>query len=85
MQNAIVRINELQDEMKRQAHSIEGAEEYIQKQMKLFNESKDMRDKLNAIEKEAQKAAESFLSNNTHAIELAKKHLDSSFYKKSED
>jgi len=85
MQNAIVRINELQDEMKRQAHSIEGADEYVKKQMKLFTDSEEMRNKLNAIEKEAQKAAESFLSNNAHAIESAKQHLDSSVYKKSED
>lgn len=85
MQNAIVRINELQDEIKRQAHSIEGADEYVQKQMKLFNESEEMRNKLNAIEKEAQKVAEGFLSNNAHAIESAKKNYKSSFYKKSED
>ncbi len=85
MQNAIVRINELQDEMKRQAQSIEGAEKYVQEQMKLFIESEAMRNQLNDIEEEARRAADNFFANNSHAIELAKKHLDMPFYKKSDD
>ena len=75
MQNAIVRINELQDEMKRQAQSVEGADKYVQEQMKLFTESEAMRNQLNDIEEEARRAADNFFANNSHAIELAKKDL----------
>ena len=38
LQNAIVRINELQNEIREQCRQTEGAQEYVQEQLKCYRE-----------------------------------------------
>ena len=49
MQQAMVRIDELQQEVIDKADKIEGAKEYVEQQMKLFNEAEKHRKQLNII------------------------------------
>jgi len=49
MQQAMIRIDELQQEVIDKADKIEGAKEYVEQQMKLFNEAEKHRKQLNMI------------------------------------
>ena len=77
MQNAIVRINELQNEIKKQSKQIEGADKYIKEQLKLYKESIELRNKFVHIEAESQKLANDFLKNHTKTMKDIEKKLSS--------
>ena len=66
MQNAIVRINELQNEIKAKSKQIEGAEQYVEKQMQLFQKDMMLRKEFVIIEQESRKIAEDFFKHNLH-------------------
>ena len=75
MQNAIVRINELQEEIKVQSRSIEGSQKYIEQQVKLYKQDEALRNQFKSIRREGQKIANDFFKNNSQIIEDAKKRM----------
>ena len=75
MQNAIVRINELQNEIKEQSKNIEGAQIYIEKQVELYKQDEALRDKVKSIHDEGQKIADDFFKNNSQLIDDTKKRI----------
>ena len=77
MQNAIVRINELQNEIKEQSKSVEGAQQYIEQQLKLFRQDEALRNQVKSIREEGQKIANDFFKNHSSAIEDVKKNMAS--------
>ncbi len=83
MQNAIVRINELQNEIKDQSKSVEGAQQYIEQQLKLFRQDESLRNQVKSIQEEGQKIANDFFKNHSSAIEDAKKYSELSPSQKS--
>ena len=77
MQSAIVRINELQNEIKEQSKNIEGAQVYIEKQVGLYKQDEALRTQFKSIQKEGQKIANDFFKNHSQSIEAAKKNMAS--------
>ena len=77
MQNAIVRINELQNEIKEQSKSVKGSQQYIEQQVKLYKEDKALRNQFKSIQKEGQKIANDFFKNHSQSIEVTKKNMAS--------
>jgi hypothetical protein len=61
MQQAIKRINELQQETINKADQIDGAKEYVEKQMKLFNEAEKHRKQLSMIIQQQETISEQFI------------------------
>lgn len=61
MQQAIKRINELQQETINKADQIDGAKEYIEEQMKLFNEAEKHRKQLSMIIQQQETISEQFI------------------------
>ena len=49
LSKAIARINELQNDTIREADKVKGSKEYVEKQMKLFEEAEKHRKMLNAL------------------------------------
>jgi hypothetical protein len=74
MQNAIVRINELQEEIKVQSKSIEGAQTYIEQQVKLYKQDEALRKQFKSLEKEGQKIANDFFKQHSSMIDTAAKN-----------
>ena len=72
MQSAIVRINELQNEIKEQSKQIEGAQKYVDEQLKLFKQDMALRKQFKTIEEQGEKIAEDFFKHNSEAIKQAK-------------
>ncbi|WP_434581471.1 hypothetical protein MLC52_04890 [Sulfurimonas sp. NW15] len=60
MQEAIIRINELQTEIKEKSKTIEGAQQYIQQQVKLYEESEILKNKAKNLQEEGQRIANDF-------------------------
>lgn len=61
MQQAIKRINELQQETISKADQIDGAKEYVEEQMKLFNEAEKYRKQLSMIIQQQETISEQFI------------------------
>jgi len=61
LSRAIDRINELQDDTIKRADKIKGSKEYIEKQMKLFQEAEEHRKMLNAVIHQQEVIAEQFV------------------------
>ena len=61
MQQAIKRINELQQETINKADQIDGAKEYVEEQMKLFNEAEKHRKQLSMIIQQQETISEQFI------------------------
>jgi len=61
MQQAIKRINELQQETISKADQIDGAKEYVEEQMKLFNEAEKHRKQLSMIIQQQETISEQFI------------------------
>lgn len=61
MTKAVTRIDELQNDMIKKSNSIPGADEYIQKKMKLFNEDQLLRLKIKHINNEEKFLTDSFI------------------------
>jgi len=61
MQQAIKRINELQQETISKADQIDGAKEYVEEQMKLFNEAEKHRKQLSIIIQQQETISEQFI------------------------
>jgi hypothetical protein len=61
MQQAIKRINELQQEIINKADQIDGAKEYVEQQMKLFNEAEKYRKQLSMIIQQQETISEQFI------------------------
>ena len=61
MQQAIKRINELQQETINKANQIDGAKEYVEEQMKLFNEAEKHRKQLSMIIQQQETISEQFI------------------------
>lgn len=64
MKNAIIRINELQEEVATQALHIQGAQEYVKKQVELFKQEEALNRQYKFIQKEAQKVSNDFFLHN---------------------
>ena len=76
MQNAIIRINELQKDMIEKSKHIKGAQQYIQKRLELYEKDEELRNRAKSIYLEEQKMADEFFARNTKAIEGAEKLID---------
>jgi hypothetical protein len=61
MQQAIKRINELQQETINKADQIDGAKEYVEEQMKLFNEAEKHRKHLSMIIQQQEAISDKFI------------------------
>jgi len=61
MQQAIKRINELQQETINKVDQIDGAKEYVEQQMKLFNEAEKHRKQLSMIIQQQETISEQFI------------------------
>ena len=57
---AIDRINELQNDIIQRADKVKGSKEYIEKQMKLFEQAEEHRKMLNAVVHQQEVIAEQF-------------------------
>ena len=77
MQNAIVRINELQNEIKEQSKSVKGSQQYIEQQVKLYKQDEALRNQVKSIEEVGKKIANDFFKHNITAIESSKNHIAS--------
>ncbi len=64
MQNAITRIDELQEEIKDKANSIDGANAYVEKQLKFYREDEELREKFKLLNQKQQKTADEFFSQH---------------------
>lgn len=62
MQNAINRINELQQEIINKSKSINGAEDFVNEKLKLYEEDEALRKKAKEIHLKEQKITESFFA-----------------------
>ncbi len=61
MQNALRRIDELQNDMIQKSKLVDGADEYVKQKMILFNEDEKVREKLKHIRMQEQNLTENFL------------------------
>ncbi len=61
MQQAIIRIDELQQEVVDKADQIKGAKEYVNQQMKLFRDAEEHRKQLNAIMQQQETISKQFI------------------------
>ncbi len=84
MQNAIVRINELQEEIKVQSKSIKGAQTYIAQQVKLYKQDEALRKQVQSIQKEGQKIANDFFKQHSSMIDSATKNAQKEMRKLQE-
>lgn len=64
MQEAIKRINQLQKEVKDKAYKIEGAKEYIQEQIKIYEKSEILKKKIKLLQKKEQKLTNEFFAKD---------------------
>jgi len=62
MKNALVRINELQQEIIDKSKSIEGAGQYVEKKLELYDKDETLRRSFKRIHLEEQKIAKEFFS-----------------------
>lgn len=60
MKDAMVRIDELQQEMIEKAKEIDGAEEYIEKKLELYDKDEELRDSSRAIKLEEEEISSKF-------------------------
>lgn len=64
MQKAIQRIDELQNDIITKSKTINGADEYVQAKMRLFQENERTRKKLKSIQIQEQSLTENFLATH---------------------
>ena len=64
MQQALKRINELQNDIVEKSKNIEGADEYIQKKMKLFKLNEAKRHELKILQIQEEQLTEQFLASS---------------------
>lgn len=64
MQKAIQRIDELQNDIITKSKTINGADEYVQAKMRLFQENEKTRKKLKSIQIQEQALTENFLATH---------------------
>jgi len=62
MQNAMIRIDELQQETINKASEIDGASEYIKKKLELYDKDEELRKSVKAIQLEEVKIADEFFT-----------------------
>ena len=75
MQNAIVRINELQNEIKEQSKSVKGSQQYIEQQVKLYKQDEALRNQVKSIEEAGKKIANDFFKHHSQTIETAQMNI----------
>ena len=63
MQNAMIRIDELQQETIDKAKEIKGASEYIKKKLELYDKDEELRQNSKAIQLEEMKIASEFFTD----------------------
>ena len=63
MQNAMIRIDELQQETIDKAKEIDGASEYIKKKLELYDKDEELRQNSKAIQLEEMKIASEFFTD----------------------
>ena len=63
MINAMIRIDELQQETIEKAKKIDGASEYIKKKLELYDKDEELRQNSKAIQLEEMKIASEFFAN----------------------
>ena len=64
MKKAITRIDELQNEVIEKSKTINGADEYIQAKIKLFQENEEARKRIRNIQVQERILTENFLATN---------------------
>ena len=64
MQQALKRIDELQNDIVEKSKNIEGADEYIQKKMKLFKLNEAKRQELKILQMREEQLTEQFLASS---------------------
>ncbi len=64
MQQALKRIDELQNDIVEKSKNIEGADEYIQKKMKLFKLNEAKRQELKILQIQEEQLTEQFLASS---------------------
>ncbi len=64
MKKAITRIDELQNEVIEKSKTINGADEYIQAKIKLFQENEEARKRIRNIQLQEQILTENFLATH---------------------
>ena len=62
MKNAIARINELQKEIVDKSKNIDGAEQYVEKKLELYEKDEELRSSFKHIHMQEQKIAKEFFS-----------------------
>lgn len=62
MQSALIRINELQNEMVEKSKMVDGSDEYVKQKMKLFEQSEKVSETLKDIQIAEQTLTDNFLS-----------------------
>ena len=62
MQNAITRINELQQEIIEKSKQIQGSEEYVQEKLRLYEEDEKLRQMARNIHLEEKRITENFFN-----------------------
>ena len=75
MQSAIVRINELQNEIKKRYKDIDGAQQYVKEQLKLYEEDSALRKRVRIIARERERIASDFFKKHGQRLEAATKHV----------
>jgi len=64
MQQALKRIDELQNDIVEKSKNIEGADEYIQEKMKLFKLNEEKRQELKILQMQEEQLTEQFLASS---------------------
>ena len=62
MKDAMLRIDELQQDMLDKSKEIDGAEEYIEKRLELYDKDEELRDNSKAIQLEEEQISNKFFS-----------------------
>jgi hypothetical protein len=62
MKDAMIRIDELQQDMVERSKEIDGAEEYIEKRLELYDKDEELRDNSKAIQLEEEQISNKFFA-----------------------
>jgi hypothetical protein len=62
MKDAMIRIDELQQDMVERSKEIDGAEDYIEKRLELYDKDEELRDNSKAIQLEEEQISNKFFA-----------------------
>jgi len=75
LQQTTRQINEMQESIREAARQVAGAQEYIQKQMALFENNHQLKEAQNLLKREREAIANEFFKNHQHTIESVTKNI----------